>query len=732
VLTWWGSVVFKARWFMLAGALALVVAAVAWGAGVFDMLSHGGFDDPDSESVRASERIAEEFGSRDVDVVVVYSSETATVDDPAFEGAVTATLDELRRRPEVAGVVGWYDTGAPTFVSQDRRATYAAITLASPDEDGKFDDFEAVEEAFAAPGLTTQVGGLIGFQDTLDEMAERDIMRGEMFALPVVLLLLVFIFRGVVAAAMPLLIGILAILGAFTATRALASATDVSTFALNIIILLGLGMAIDYSLLVVNRYREELDAGHDRWRAVARTMVTAGRTVLVSGLTIALALSSLLIFPQVFLRSMALGGMAAVIVAMLGSLTVLPALLGMLGHRINAWRVPLPRWRRRRSAAGGTTPPGAAGEQGAWARLARSVMRRPVLYLVAVGAVLAVLAAPFLGARFAGVDDRVVPPGTEPRVVGERLAAEFPGGGAASPIDVVVAGASPEQLRRLVSEIGALPDVDEAQVVESQGETSLVTASYPGARTGDAAYDAVRAIRDLSLPAGVEVLVGGRSAADLDRIDSLAERLPWMAVWMASVVMVVLFLAFGSVLLPIKAVVMNVISIAASFGVVIWVFQDGHFADLLNFTPTGFIEPSIPILLLAVLFGLSTDYEVFLLSRIREAWLQTGDNTAAIAIGLQRTGRIITAAAVVLAAVVLGFASGEIVFIKMLGLGMVVAIVVDATLVRALLVPATMRLLGRWCWWVPGPLRRLHGRYGIRESDGADPVPGQEPSLTGR
>jgi len=340
-----------------------------------------------------------------------------------------------------------------------------------------------------------------------------------------------------------------------------------------------------------------------------------------------------------------------------------------------------------------------------WARLAHSVMRRPVRYVLVVAAVLAVLALPLGHAQFGGADERVMPSGSEPRMAADRIAAEFPGGTAA-PIQVLLQGAAPAQVTDLLANIRALPGVTSAESTASRGDATLVSVNYPGAPSGHQAYDTVRAIRALSVPTGVNMLVGGRSAADVDKLDSLRDRLPWMAAIMGAVTMVLLFVAFGSVLLPIKAVVMNLVSIGASFGVVIWIFQDGHLSRWLGFTPTGFLEPSTPIFVLAVLFGLATDYEVFLLSRVREAWLASNDNTASVAIGLQRTGGIITSAALLLIIVVAAFATGQVVFAKIIGVGMLVAIIVDATLVRALLVPATMRLLGRWNWWAPGPSPR--------------------------
>jgi RND superfamily putative drug exporter len=704
---WWGATVVRMRWAVLGAGLALVVLGATWGTGVLGSLTGGGFDDPASESSRAQQRITAELGEQGADILVLYSSDTTTVDQPAVRVPVTATLARLRERPEVASVTDWYKSGSAALLATDRRATYALVQLRASGEDGKTAAFARLRPDLEAPGVRTEIGGNVPFLVTANTQTTEDITRAETLSLPVLLVLLILIFGGLVAAATPLLIGGLAILGALVAVRLLHLVTDVSVFAVNVITLIGLGMAIDYALFVVSRFREELAAGQDTPAAIARVMNTAGRTVLISGLTIALALASLLIFPQVFLRSMGLGGVAAVLVAMLAALTVLPALLAVLGPRIDALRVPLPgRWRAR--------PTGAAAG-GGWARLARSVMRRPVPYLVGVVVVLAVLAAPFLRIEFGGFDERVLPADAQPRVVAERIGAEFPGGTIA-PMAVLVSGVPAESAQRFADQVGRVPGVTGVRVSANRGEQTLLSVTYRGEPTDDTAQQAVRDLRQLPEPAGGEVLVGGRPAADADLLHSLGTRLPWMALIMAAATLVLLFLAFGSVVLPIKAVVMNLVSIGASFGVVVWIFQDGHLASRLGFTPTGFIEPSNPILMLAVLFGLATDYEVFLLSRVREEWDRTGDNTAAVAAGLQHTGRIITAAALLLVVVVAGFATGGTTFIKLIGVGMIVAIVVDATLVRALLVPATMRLLGRWNWWAPAPLARLYQRFGLRES----------------
>ncbi|GAA2473064.1 RND transporter [Winogradskya humida] len=699
---WWGRAVVRVRWWVVAAACAVVVAGATWGAGVFGALTGGGYADLGSESNRAAATIARELGQRDPDLIVLWSSDATTVDDPTFRTAVTDAVARTRSQSDdVDQVAAYTDAQAPpALVSADKHATYAAIYLRSDDEDAKTAAYHRIEPAFSASGLQTQVGGLVAFTDQANTQTEKDITRAEIFSLPVLLVLLVLIFRGLIAALSPLVIGGLAILGSFVAVRALTTFTDISVFAINVITLLGLGMAVDYSLFIVSRFREELARGEDVPAAIRITVATAGRTVAVSGLTIVLALSSLLIFPQPFLGGMAIGGMAAVLVAMLAALTVLPAALSLLGHRIDKLRIPLPQRERREGS-------------GAWARLAHSVMKRPVWYAVSVLAVLAAFAVPFLRVEFGGFDERVLPAGSGARVVGERLAADFPGGGE-SPITVFVPGPAEE----LTSQVSALPDVTSATVTAQRGTASLITVSYPDDLSRAGARELVSEIRDL---AGPGVLVGGPPAIDLDLLESLAAHLPWMALIMAVATMVLLFLAFGSVLLPIKAVLMNVVSIGASFGVVVWIFQDGHLEGLLRFESTGFIEPSNMILVLAVLFGLATDYEVFLLSRVREEWDRTGDNTTAVATGLQHTGGIITAAALLLITVVAGFATGGVTVIKTIGVGMIVAILVDATLVRALLVPATMRLLGRWNWWAPGVLGRFYSRYGIHES--AHPAP---------
>ncbi len=700
-----GRFAYRRRWLVLAAAMAFLAVAVAWGTGVFGRLTSGGFEDPGSESARAAAVAAADLGRDDADVVVLYRSADRTVDDPAYRQAVTGTLEALPS-DAVARTVSWFGTGAPGLVSADRHATYAVLTLRG-DEQQRTDALERIEDRLAAPGLQTEVGGATTVGRDISEQVSKDIARAETLSMPVLLVLLVLVFGTVVAASLPLVIGVVAILGAFTALHVLSLVTDVSVFSVNVVTILGLGLAIDYGLFVVGRYREELARGLDTEAAIVATMATAGRTVAVSGLTVAASLAGLLIFPQVFLRSMGAGGIAAVLVAVAAALTVLPALLAVLGPRVEA--LPVRRRRARLHA-----------DSGAFARLARSVMRRPVLYAVGVVAVLLVVGLPFLRVTFGGIDARALPAGTGSRQVAETLERDFPAN-ATSPIRAVVtvpAGA-PAGLPAWLDAARTVPGITAATVVGERDGTAEVDLGFAGDPMSAGARAVVDRVRALPPPPGGTVLVGGETAVLSDLLGSLGRLLPYMALIVAGATVLLLLLAFGSVVLPVKALLMNVLSLTASFGAIVWIFQDGHLSGLLDFTPTGTLEATQPILVLAIVFGLSMDYEVFLMSRIREHYLRTGDNTAAVAAGLQRTGAMITTAALLLVVVIGAFSLSGITFIKLIGVAMAIAIVVDATVVRALLVPASMRLLGRWNWWAPAPLRRLHDRIGFGESDPA-------------
>ncbi|MBA3338655.1 MAG: MMPL family transporter [Geodermatophilaceae bacterium] len=713
----WGRLVARRRWVVLVAGLLTTLAAAAWGLGVFGSLSDGGFDDPGSESARADAAIVDAFGQIDADILVLYTSEDGVqVDDPAFEQAVNGTVDALPA-DDVVKAVTTYGGGGPGLVSKDGTATLVPITLAGAGVDERQAAYDRIRPDLEAPGLSTDVGGPIAVFSDVGAQVEADIARAESLTIPLVVLLSLFIFGSLVSATLPALVGGIAIMGSFALLRLFTTVTDVSIFAINVITLLGVGLAIDYALFVVSRFREELASGHSTPDAVTRTMATAGRTVMFSGLTVAVSLASLLLFPQVFLRSMGFGGMAAVLVAMVTALTVLPALLAVLGPKVDGGRMP---WRRRRAVASVT---GALAEHGAWARIARVVMRRPVVVLTTVVVGLLALGLPFLRVEWTGVDERVLPAGTESRVVSERLSADFPGQDL-SHAEAVVSGADPGALQTYASALGAVDGVADVSVTQEGNGTTLYDVSYAAIDNSAEGRALVEGLRAVPVPDGAQALIGGQSAQLVDLLASLAQTLPWMGLMVVLAMLVLLFLAFGSVVLPLKAVVVNAISVVASFGVVVWIFQDGHLADFLGFTPLGALDATQPILMLAILFGLSMDYEVFLLSRIREQWDRGVGNTTAVAVGLQKTGSIITSAALLLAVVIGAFATSGVTFIKMIGVGMLVAILVDATVVRTLLVPAAMRLMGRANWWAPAPLARWWRRYGLHET----PTPAGDPA----
>jgi trehalose monomycolate/heme transporter len=699
-----GRTLQRLRWPILLVAAGFLILGAVWGTTVFGRLVGSGFDSPGSESFRAAERAEQAFGRQATDVAVIYSSDRTTVDDPAFAAAVQNTVASLPAGSVTTATTFW-NSGLPALVSLDRHSSVVLLQLAGNDEQARSQTYERIADDLQAPGLDTYRGGEVALFTDVQEQVSEDLARAERLSLPVVLVLLVVIFGSLAAASLPLAIGGLGILGAFTVLNLISRLTDVSIFSINLVTMLGLGLAIDYALFIVSRFREELAAAggtrDDVPNALGRTMRTAGRTVLFSGLTVAVSLAALLFFPQVFLRSMGYGAIAVVAVALVAALTVLPALLAVLGPRVNSLRVP--RLGRRRSTGG------------AWERIAHAVMRRPFLIASGVVAGLILVGLPFLRVEFGGVDARVLPEGTESRVAAERLAADFPAA-SANPIDIVLTGATPGEAQDYATQLAELPGVTSARVTASAGDVSRVLVTYPGSQIDDSSRGLVTAVRDVAPPSEADALVGGPVAAQVDLLASIGDRLPWATLFVVAVTLVLLFLAFGSVVLPLKAIVMNVLSLSAMFGVMVWIFQDGHLADLFGVTVTGTIDATQPVLMVAIAFGLSMDYELFLLSRVREEWDCTRDNTRAVAQGLQRTGRIITSAALLLVVVIGAFATSGISFIAMIGVGLAVAIALDATVIRALLVPATMRLLGGANWWAPAPLRRIWERYGLERS----------------
>jgi trehalose monomycolate/heme transporter len=720
----WGRVMYRRRRLVLVVALLGVLFGAVWGTGVFSKLqSSGGFAPPNSQSQQSSNLATGAFGRDAGDVVVLYSSPTLSVRSPAFRAAVTSTLAALPHS-RVSSYATHWTTGSPGFVSASGRETYAVIELKGSDDDARQKAYDAIKNDFGAPGLRTQVGGSVPTFEAISKEVKSDIGRAEGLSLPVLLIVLLVIFGSLAAASLPLAIGGIAILGSFTALRLLALGTTVSIYSVNITTILGLGLGIDYGLFMVSRFREELHRQPTVQDAVARTVATAGRTVAVSGITVTMALASLMLFPETFLRSMGYGGVATVLVDMLAALTVMPALLAVLGPRVNALRI------RRR-----VQRPPDPEHTGGWYRLARSVMRRPLVYAIPIVVVLLALGSPFLRISWGGTDSTVLPSSAPQRVVTDALNRDFPGNPTA-PVESVVqfpgpVAGSPARLAGLtayVSRLDHVPGVTGAQLTGVHGDVARVDLRYEGSGPYTTqAFSIVRQVRDVAAPPGAQAFIGGQTAGVVDELSSMGQTLPWMGLVIVVATFVLLFLAFGSVVLPVKAIVMNFLSLSAMYGAIVWIFQEGHLSGLLRFTPNGTIDPTMPILIFAIMFGLSMDYEVFLLSRIRERYDITGDTAEAVASGLQRTGGLITSLALLLVIVVGAFSASGITFIKLLGVGMIVALVVDAAIVRVLLVPAVMRLLGAANWWAPRPLRGLYSRYGIRESDVAAPGPAPEP-----
>src|SRR5579864_6502569 len=596
----WGRVLSRRRRLTLVITLLFVAFAAAWGTGVFGKLSSGdNFTPPASQSQREANLAGRVFGRNDADVVVLYHSATLSVSDPGYRQAVTTALGGLPRA-DVARVTTYWSSGSTSLVSTDRHSTYAVLQLTGADDAARHTTYNAIKNdlippSLAADGVTAKVGGNVAFEVAVNNEVTSDIAKAEGFSMPVLLILLLVIFGSLAAASLPVAIGGIAILGSFTVLRLLTMVTTVSIYSVNITTILGLGLGIDYGLFMVTRFREELHRQPTVEQAVVRTVATAGRTVAVSGVTVAVALTSLMLFPEDFLRSMGYGGVATVAVDMLAALTVLPALLAVLGHRVNALRI-------RRSVQG----PVRDEASGAWYRLAHSVMRRPLAYVAVITIGLLALGAPFLRISWGGTDASTLPAASTVRQVSQALNREFPVNSTA-PIEALVTlprttGAT-AALGAYLHRIDAIPGVTGAQITGSRGDVVRVDIGYAPATLSSAARHLVTEVRDTSAPPGATVLVGGPTAGLVDELASLGATLPWMALLTALATFVLLFLAFGSVVLPVKAIVMNILSLAATFGVIAWVFQWGYLSGPLDFTATGTIDPAMAILLLAIVFG---------------------------------------------------------------------------------------------------------------------------------
>jgi RND superfamily putative drug exporter len=701
---------------VLIGAVICAIVAGVFGVGVSKSLWPYSADDPASQSVKAGNRFEASAG-RQIDAGVVALVRSGNVGTAAARQRVDQVAAELRAQPDVAQVQSFYTSHNPDMISRDRRSTYVLAYFKPLSDKALKDVAQQIENRFAGQG-DVRLGGDAVANAQADTKVSQDLGRAELLAFPFIFLLSLLFFRSLVAALLPPLLGGLAIVVTFFVLRLVASFVDVSVFALNFTTGLGLGLAIDYSLFMVSRYREETAKLGFGAEALTRTLQTAGRTVLFSSLTIAAAVASLMVFPQSFLYSMGIAGAIVAVTAATLALTVLPALLTVLGPRVNA----LAPKRLQRAAEREARP----AEHGFWYRLSHFVMRRPAPIAVVSATLLIALGIPFTHIKFIQADARVLPPTASARQVDTALNRQFPPN-RTSPLEVVVgAPARSGQVKQLAARIRSLPDVSAVAPAQRAGPGNALIAVAPvhGPLTSQT-EQLVRNVRAINAP--VYVGVAGETASLVDLKHSLAVHLPVVLAIVIGATLLVLFLFTGSVLLPVKAVVMNFLTLSAMYGILVFIFQDGHLQGPLSFHSQGALDATQPIFLFAVGFGLATDYGVFLLSRIKEAREAGASNAEAVAVGLERTGRIVTAAALLFAVAIGAFATSQIVFIKELGIGAALAVLIDASIIRALLVPSLMRLLGSANWWAPRPLRRLHDRIGLRESL-PQPTPSPDPS----
>jgi RND superfamily putative drug exporter len=769
-----GLVMARWRYVVCACWLLAVLAALPLAPRVAAALSPGGFSSPDMESQQAVDALARGLHTNFTSVLVIFTSDTLTADSPRFSEEASSAVAGLQGWSEVTGIVPF--TLEPSQISRDRHAAYTSIFLKSdPDQAPR------VLSALRAKLQPTQdlretVGGGPVFYTDIQSVSEADLRRAEAIAFPFAIVALLLVFRSVVAAALPAAVGGCSVIVSLALLYLIASHYTVSIFALNITTLFGLGLGVDYSLFMVSRFREELAGGRTITEGIGRTMATAGRAVFFSGLAVSIGLLGLTLFPLNMLRSVSLGGVLTVALSILAAVTLLPALLALTGERINALPVLLPirsRVQRRYSLS--------ADRPGVWHALALAVMRHPIAVLVPVLAFLLLLGVPFLSVRLAAPDASILPSSVTSRAAYDLLTQRFDASTTSpivlavqtptSPLDAttltsldtyVRSLAADPRVLRVTSIVSLDPRLSLAQYELLYSDPSAIADPYitqsvaalacpqivvvpPASGAApicphitmiqvfckygmlDPHSEAlVEAIRNTPPPGGLRTLVDGGTAGVIDYVNTLYGAFPAALAVIAVITYLVLMLLFRSLVLPLKAIVMNMLSILASYGALVFIFQEGHLSGLLNFTPLGFVEASSPILMFCALFGLSMDYEVFLLSRIREAYEHSGDNTASVALGLERSGRIITSAAAIVILVSMAFASADMVIVKALGVGMALAVSLDATLVRGLLVPVTMRLLGNVNWWWPWPFNRLlpgvvlHDAAAVQSSDRGD------------
>ncbi|WP_457149394.1 MMPL family transporter [Mycobacterium sp. URHB0021] len=716
-------------------AVLVMVACTIFGVPVTKSLSSGGFTDPASESARAADILVSKFNQSPVQLLITVTADAGARSPGATETA-TEILAGLQRSVDVIGVTSLWTAppaAAPTLTSTDGKTGLIMAGLRGSDADYAKIARRLVDQfPPERTGVVVRAGGALTYSETF-EQTERDLVLMESIAIPVSFVALVWVFGGLFAAALPIMIGLFAVLGSLAVIRIVTLFTDVSVFALNLTVALALALAVDYSLLIVSRYRDEIADGAAPNQALVRAMNTAGRTVAFSAMTVALAMTAMILFPNFFLRSFAFAGVAAVLFAAAAAIVIAPAAIALLGPRLDSFDVrSLARRALRRPPAPTTQPM----ERSYWYRTTHFVMRHAVVVSVTLIALLLLIGAPFLGVRWGFPDDRVMPPTASSRQVGDLTRTEF----AVNPVSNVtvvipkISAAGPE-LSAYAAQLSLVPDV--ATVSSPAGafvdgrltgpptaptafadDSAFLTVQSRAALFSDASNNQLRALHAVPGPAGQPVLLAGVAQNSVDSVASITSRLPIVLAVIAVITFVVLFLITGSIVLPLKALVLNIFSLTATFGALVWVFQDGHLGAL-GTTATGTLVANLPVLMFCVSFGLSMDYEVFLLSRIREYWLDSDrtvhNSDESVARGLARTGRVVTAAALLMTISFAALLTAQVSFVKMFGLGLAIAVLVDATVVRTLLLPALMRLLGRANWWAPAPLARLHQRIGLTE-----------------
>lgn len=732
MFAWLGLAVTRFRHVLLAAALGLAILGSPGALSLPERLTHGGYLAMDSESAQAIQTVRDNVGTGIADVVVIYRSPRLhAVADPGFRASVERSLAAAPAGTITSAMTYW-NTQNPGLIGTDFRAAAVVVMLGGVDEDERAASYRLLRDGLTADGFQISYTGPVAVLEEVAERTTADVHRAGLITLPLIMLVLLLVFRGVVAALLPVLLGGLTTLVTLTLLRLVTEVMAINFAVLNAVVAIALALGTDAALFVVSRFREELVRQPSPAAAIVATMTTAGRTVFCSGVAISTIVLANLFFPLGFVRSLGIGAAIAAAVGAVLAVTVLPAMLMVLGPRVNT--LAFGRKRDALSLEGGPR----------WARLARAVMRDPLPCAAVAIAVLLLLAVPFFHTRFTTADDSVLPENASARVAATQLRSEF-GVASMSAIQLTTTFANPldslageRDLDEWRSRLLTVPGVETGMVVATHDRTAVIYLADPG---GGDTRDVIRRLRALPAPPGGEHLVGGEAAMSVDTIDRTFQRLGWALLYLAVMSFLLLAVTLRSIVLPVKALVVNALSLGAAFGAVTWVFQDGHLARLVGATPAPHIELFLPVVLLTIVIGLATDYELFLLCRVREEYDSTGDNEAAVAEGVRRSGPIITAAALVVFTVCAGFLTSDVLLLKELCVGMIVAIVLDASVIRLILVPAVMRLLGRANWWLPtfsfsrrGGPRRTHPEPG-RTSDGHERSdrPSRETSvLTGR